>query len=142
MNVPPPLTAVVELKKSVDAGEIYVKVGISICLGTDPKMPHFTSTLPPSLIAGTEYTKSSEEIYIQCTLAAVNGVVHLRRIYAEPFDYHFTAFEGRDLQSAATVGFCLAATKAAAKALGVPTSSTEAEGFGWFEVDKPLSNPT
>ena len=130
-------TVVVELKKLLGASEISVKVGISILLGTDPKVPHFTPTVTPSLIAGTGCQKSSEELSLQCALAAVNGVESLRRAYSGAFDYQFTAFEGRNLQGDYTIGFCLAATKAAAKALGVSMASTETEGFGWFEVDEP-----
>jgi len=97
-------------------------------------MPHFSSAVVPSLIADATCPKSSEELSVQCALAAVNGVVHLRRVYSKPFDYKFTVFEGRNLQNDFTIGFCLAAIKATAKALGVPTPATEAESFGWIEV--------
>ena len=136
-----PLTAIVTLKKPRVEGETAVTVGVAISLGASPKPPHIPHKDNCLLQAGKNQSDQSvllhelrnranglslsEEIYIKSGLAAVAGVEYVRSRYSSNFDYQITVLEGQNLVGDYTIGFCIAASKATARAIGVVVPPTE-----------------
>lgn len=156
MDDPVPLVAIVTLRKPCAESETTITVGISVQLGATPKPPHVPSEDRCSLQAGGNPTgqsapspslqpeerrsqesgvnclNPSEEIYIKCGIGAVGGVEYVRTHHETSFDYQITVMEGRNLTDDYTIGFCLAASKAAARAIG--SSIAIEEQSGWKET--------
>jgi hypothetical protein len=131
----------VTLVRQGDGAEISVTVGVLVQLDVPPSKSHFDERellRTAKLGSGAEFLerhKTPEKTLVACALAAVTGVEGFRQKYSKPFDCQIRALEGRNLSEDCTVGFSLAAFKAAAKAVNSAISPDE-QAFGWREVSK------
>ncbi len=77
--------------------------------------------------------KSLDDLRIACELAVLAAIDHFQKLYPNPLDWTIEVIEGSNLAQDGTLGFYLAATRAAVRVTGF-SSGIESDVHGWEEV--------
>jgi hypothetical protein len=123
----------ITLRKRNAKDEVRVKVEISIHPGATAKPPQIPLERQCLLKLGVDCSDSPEDMYIKCGIAAITGVEYVRTYHPTPFNYQITVLEGKNLGDDDTIGFCLAAFRAAVRAAAVIVPPPEGSD-DWVEV--------